>query len=153
MRGAQESCLWLPGHLASRAAKIWELAQNVVALAREPPWTHISKVVKQPLMLLVIPWITGKDQNQLLAGFSTLMLSFKAHAKRTSLSTKAYRVLAASTRTLSKPLSVGNPYGYCADLKGLGEGKPKRSNAGMGFSRAAEHVPHGGAAWMWRILR
>ena len=78
MRGAQESCLWLPGHLASRAAKIWELAQKVVALAREPPWTHISKVVKQPLMLLVISWITGKDQNQLLAGFSTLMLSFKA---------------------------------------------------------------------------
>ena len=51
-----------------------------------------------------------------------------------------HTVLAASTCTLSKPVSVDKPYGCCADLKGLGEGKPKRSNAGMGFSRAAEHV-------------
>ena len=42
MRGAQESCLWLPGHLASRAAKIWELAQNVVALARTAVDAHIE---------------------------------------------------------------------------------------------------------------
>ena len=99
MREAQDSRLRLPGHFASRAVKIWELAQKVVALAREPPWTHISKVVKQPLMLLVISWISGKDQNQLLAGFLTLMLSFNAHAKRTSLSTNTDAQLQRACQT------------------------------------------------------